>query len=1109
MSNDPQKMLSPKRRKLLGLLLKENPGRKISEQGTRSRKVIYTSPLSFAQERLWFLDQLMPGSVFYSVPVTIDIAGQLDIEAFEASLQKIVERHETLRTTFSVMNGQPMQVIVPSLSIQLPFIDLRGLVTEEQKEELQRLMQEEIARSFDLSNGSLLRVALLRLAEQKHVMLLNMHHIVCDGWSLEIFRQELVSLYNAFSRHQLFSLPELEIQYADFALWQRRYLQGTAFEEDLAYWRNQMAGSFPHLELPFSQPRPSGAILRAEMESFILSGEILTKLKALAQKEGVTLYTILVAVFKVLLQRYTDQQEIVIGSVIAGRSRQETEKLIGFFVNMLVLRTNLAGNPTFREALARVREVVLGAYAHQELPFEQLIKDLHPERDYSAKSIVQAVFATQPYLGVLQSDTGTSFSFEEQDSGQVQFDLEIHLTETPHGLKCTFKYGTDKFEPAAIKRMQGHYQQLLEGFVARPEARIGEVAMLTEAEYQRLVVDWNETRTPLLEARTVQQLFEAQAERTPESIAIVFGSHQVTYGDLNRRANQLAHTLRQLGVGPEVCVGVCMERGIDLLLSLLAILKAGGAYVPLDPGYPQDRLLFMLTDARVPILLTLPSTPALLAYQGRRLDLLAEQARLACQPQDNPPGLNSEEHLAYVMYTSGSTGQPKGIGIPHRAITRLVCYPNYTYVGPGDRLAQAATATFDAATFEIWAALVCGATLVGLPREILLAPRDLQAFVRREQIHLLFVTTALFHQIARQEPQALASLRQVLFGGEAVDARLVQALLQAGPPQQLVHVYGPTETTTFASWYPVNQFNEPAASIPIGAPLSNTQLYVLNEWLQPQPQEVVGELYIGGSGLARGYLNQPERTAEKFVPHPWSPLPGARLYKTGDLVRVRGDGALEFLGRVDHQVKLRGYRIELGEIEAVLNQHPAVQEAVVILREDTPGDKRLLAYFVVVQRMVLNPSDLQDFLLEKLPDYMIPTAWIPMGKLPLTPNGKIDRRALPDPDPSRPELESLYHAPSTSIEKALVAIWTEVLKLDQVGIHDNFFKLGGHSLLATQVITRIRTTFQIQLPLRALFETPTVAELSRVIERMKKDGEEVQEVAIKPHPRAGQSHLAS
>jgi amino acid adenylation domain-containing protein len=1054
-------------------------------------------PLSFAQQRLWFLDQLEPNSSVYNVPSRLHLKGPLDIAVLEQSLNEIVRRHEALRTTFSTVDGEPVQVISPLLILPLPGVDLSDRSESEREDEARRLAAEEAGRPFDLAQGPLVRVMLLRLGEKEHVLLLTMHHIVSDGWSMGILFRELSVLYGAFTHGKSSPLPDLPVQYADYALWQREWMQGEVLLTQLSYWKKQL-DNVPTLELPTDRPRPALQSFRGKRESIELSKELSQGLKALSRKQGVTLYMTLLAAFQTLLYRYTGQEDIVVGSPIANRNRQEIEGLIGFFVNTLALRTDLSGNPTFKQLLARVREVALGAYAHQDLPFEKLVEELRPERNLSRSPLFQVMFVLQNAPSVTPGFEGLSVTPVQLGRDTAKFDLTLSMREEAEGLRGALEYSTDLFDGVTIERMIRHFQTLLESIVANPDQCISDLPILSESERHQLLAEWNDTKRDYPKDHCIHELFEAQVERSPDAVAVVFEGKQLTYRELNQQANQLARFLRKLGVEPRAFIGICMERSLETVIAALAILKAGGVYVPPDPEYPKERLAFILRDIRTSTLLT----------QQRLLNRLpeAKTLRVCIDTSWESIGQESGENLyreasandlVYVIYTSGSTGTPKGVAVTHRAVNRLVMNTDYAQLTSGDVVAQAANFSFDAATFELWGALLHGARLVVIPQEVALSPNALAAQIENQGITTMFVTTALFNQLVESIPTALGKLYHLLFGGEAVDPRRVKELLHKSPPKRLLHVYGPTETTTFASWYLVEDMTENAVTIPIGRPIANTQIYLLDKYLHPVPIGVTGELHIGGDGLARGYVNRPELTAEKFIPDPFSDEPGARLYKTGDLARYLPDGSnIEFLGRIDHQVKVRGYRIELGEIETVLGQHPAVREAVVLTREDDPDDKRLVAYVVLRQEPAPTVNELRSFLKKKLPDYMVPSALVSLESLPMTPNGKTDRRTLPVPNRDTRDGNPDYIAPVKTVEHQLKQIWEDLLGVRPIGILDNFFDLGGHSLLAVQMMHRVEQVCGVQVPLSTLLVAPTIESLGKALVQQRLEESESRVVRV-------------
>ncbi|HZM01643.1 MAG TPA: amino acid adenylation domain-containing protein [Candidatus Saccharimonadales bacterium] len=1031
-------------------------------------------PLSFAQQRLWFLDQLHPCSALYNVPTAFRIGGLLNIEALKRSLEIILLRHEALRTVYLFTNDSPAQRVLDRFAFDLPLTDLSRLSDPEG--ELGRRLRKEACQPFDLAKDLMLRALLFKLGPAEHVLFLNVHHIAFDEWSLEILLRELAACYSAFCEGQEPSLPELPIQYADFALWQRQQVAG----KELEYWTKQLGGELPRLELPTDRTRPAIRTYEGAREYLALSPELTAALKAFSRREAVTLHVLLLAAFQTLLHRYSGQEEIIIGTPVAGRGQLQTEPLIGFFVNTLALRTSFADDPAFKELLVRVRDVNLQALANQDFPFEQIVERLRPERGSNQNPLFDVVFALQNQAALEPEFAGLKFNLIDLSTNSAKFDLTFVVQDKKDTLHLALEYSTEILDGPAMRRMAGHFQTLLAGIVANPLARISQLPILTPVERRQIVEDWNRTTTAYPRDKTVHTLFEEQAARSPSAVAVVYGSEEVTYQELNERSSQLANHLRKLGVGPDTLVGVLMDRSVEMIIAWLAILKAGGAYVPLDLDYPGERLAFMVEDTRMPVVLTKSTF---------RKRMPAETARLVCLDSDwktiereekaISPAAVTAENLAYVIYTSGSTGKPKGAAIVHRGITRLVFETNYIQLSSAERIAQLSNSSFDAATFEVWGALLHGGRLIGVARETLLSPADFAAFLEKEKVSSLFLTVALFNQISTEAPLAFKSVKNLLAGGDAVDPKAAQRILQCGPPARLVNGYGPTESTTFAVCYEIKEVPENAASIPIGRPISNTTVYILDRHLQPVPVGVPGELHLGGDGLARGYLNRPDLTAAKFIPNPFAGEPGARLYKTGDLARFLPDGNVEFLGRIDHQVKIRGFRIELGEIESVLRQCPGVRDALVIVTEESPGDKRLIGYLCRTAKDTSPPSALRAFLKQKLPDYMVPSVFIDLDAFPLTPNGKIDRRALPKPGSIRNADADV--PPQTHLQSQLQKIWEQVLGHQAFGPRDNFFEIGGHSLLAVQLIAQIEKVLGIKLPLPILFQAPTVEKLAEMI----------------------------
>jgi len=1062
------------------------------------------SPLSFAQQRLWFLDQLEPASPFYNIPLAIRMVGILDVAALEATLAALVARHEALRTTFTAVEGSPLQIIAPVSRVDLPVLDLSGLPDGEREARALELSTAEARRPFDLVRGPLLRVRLLRLGATEHLLVLVLHHIVSDGWSMGVIFRELGALYRDATAGRSSSLPELPVQYADFAVWQRALLGGAELAGQLAYWRTHLAGAPSVLELPADRPRPPRPSHRGARHAFVLPTELCDRLKVLSQREGVTLFMTVLAAFQALLGRYTGEDDIVVGSPMAGRTRVELEGLIGFFVNTLVLRTELAGDPPFRELLARVCDVALGAYDNSDVPFERLVEELRPERDLGRMPLVQVIFALQNVPRTALTFPDLVLSSTPLDPGTSRFDLALSLTEGAGGLAGSVQYSTDLFEAATIDRLASHYRTLLEGIVADPQRRLSALPLLSDAERRQLLGTWNATARVYPQDRCFHMLFEEQVSRTPEAVALDCADTSLTYAELNRRANRLAHHLRWLGVGPEVRVGIAMERSIDLVVGMLGVLKAGGAYLPLDPAYPAERLGFMLGDAGARVLLTHSGLVARVPAPGAGVVLMdaegGEWNTGRCE--ENPSSGATPANLAYVLYTSGSSGRPKGVMVEHRSLVNYLCWAGGLLAGEAvHALPTTAALTFDASLKQLFAPLVSGGTVWVLSDEAVTHPAAiLRALGSRMGVGLNCVPSVwagLLDALDLDPGLTPGDRLGCLFlGGEELTPGLVRRSLAAFPGLRIWNLYGPTEATANATAGRV----APADRVSIGRPIANTQAYVLDRHLHPVPLGVVGELCLGGDGLGRGYLGRPALTADRFRPNPFSEHPGARLYRTGDRVRQRPDGQLDFLGRLDQQVKLRGFRIELGEIETVLREHPAVREAVVLVRDHRPGDPRLLAY-VIPTGSAPAAGELRDFLARQLPAYMLPAAFLFLESLPRTRNGKVDPRALPGPGPADSESDAAFVAPHTLVERTLAAIWETVLGVGHVGVQDEFFQLGGHSLLATQVISRIRTAFGIELPLRALFEAPTVAGLAGLIEAAQQASPGHSAPPLVPRPR--------
>jgi amino acid adenylation domain-containing protein len=1033
-------------------------------------------PLSFSQQQIWLLTQVAPELPVYNEPFTIRFGTPINATALEQSFNEILRRHEALRTTFTTVYGQPLQDVSPFKAFNLPVLDLRDLPTANERESvaLQRATTE-AKQPFDLTKYPLFRATLMQLDEKDYRLFLTFHHIIIDGVSVyHVFLSELTTLYKAFSQGKSSPLSPLSIQYADFSIWQRQWLQSDILQKQWTYWKQQL-DNLTALQLPTDRPYPAVPTFRGARHCLTFSKERLNALKELGRQEGVTLFVVLLTVFKTLLYRYTGQHDIVVGTITAGRNRAELEPMMGYFLNTLVLRTDFSDNPTFRQVLHRVREVTVAAVAHQDLPFEQLVNELQPKRSPGTNPLFQVMFDfAPPILSTLNSDWTLSQLDIQTDT--AKFDLTMELDERADGMIGRIEYNTDLFDEATIIRMIGHYQTLLEGIIiAKPEQPVSHLPLLTAQEQQQLL-EWNNTQTDFPADVCIHQLFERQVERTPDAVALVFEEKQLTYQELNGRANQLAHYLINLGVKPETLVGICVERSLEMIIGLLGILKAGGAYVPLDPTYPKERLAFLLEDAQVPVLLT----------QSSLIDQLpSHQAQVICLDTDWEMNsqLSSEnrvsgvkpENLAYVIYTSGSTGKPKGVAIEHHSTIVLIMWAKKIFTSEEIAGVLASTSIcFDLSVFELFVPLSWGGNIILAKNALHLPTLSIDS-----KVTLLNTVPSAMSELIRMNGIP-ASVRVINLAGEPLSKTLVQQIYQPETIEKVFNLYGPSEDTTYSTFALIEKDSDKSPSI--GCPIANTQIYVLDNHLQQVPLGIHGELYIGGDGLARGYFNHSELTAEKFILNPFSDNPKSRLYKTGDLVRHRPDGRLDFLGRIDHQVKIRGFRIELGEIEVVLSQHAMVQEVIVTVREDTPGDKRLVAYIVVKAQKEFSTTELRQFLQDKLPDYMVPSAFVLLETLPLTPNGKIDRQVLPQPEEQLADLETSYIAPQSDIEQKMATFLQSVLQVNQVGLYDNFFDLGGNSLLLVQVQEKLEKVLNQDVPVIALFQYPTINALSHYLE---------------------------
>jgi amino acid adenylation domain-containing protein/non-ribosomal peptide synthase protein (TIGR01720 family) len=1046
-------------------------------------------PLSFAQQRLWFLDQLEPGSAFYNVPLTLKLTGELSVSALDLSLNEVIRRHEILRTSFVAVAGRPSQVIAPERALRLTLEELSQPTAASRWAAARWRIKEEAQHPFDLAQGPLMRCGLLRLGRREHLLLLTMHHIITDGWSLGILFREVAAHYTAFSRQATPRLAEPPVQYADFAVWQRERFGGEALEAQLAYWKEQLAGAPLSLPLPTDRPRPPVQSYRGATRSLALGESLTARLRACSQGEGVTLFMLLLAAFQALLYRYTGQEDFIVGTPIANRNRSELEGMLGLFANTLALRADLSGGPTFRTLLQRVRETTLGAFAHQDLPFENLVEELHPARDLSRTPLFQVMFAMQhaPLQGV--EFPGLESCLLEPEGTVAKFDLTLSVDEAEGELKVSLEYNTDLFNEQTVVRMLGHLETLLRHAAGAPDQSLSRLPLLTAAERRRLLREWNDTRvTHPHRASCLHNLFELQVERTPFAVAVVGEDEELTYDELSRRANRLAHYLRELGVGPEIRVALFVEHSIEMLVCLLGVLKAGGAYVPLDHGYPQERLRLMLEDAQVRLLLTTRRLAPKGAEQLTRVICVDEKWKeISARDESNTDCGVAADNLAYVIYTSGSTGKPKGVLITHRSVVNhCQAVARLFDLQPSARALQFAPLNFDVAVEELFASLSCGAAVILLPVHLRLSPADFTNFLSGAGVTILNLPASYWHQwiseLARLQTGPPPALRLMVVGSEKVSAGWYAGWREtAGERVRWMNAYGLTETTITSTVYEAGANSESLASgsMPIGRPIANTEAYVLDRELEPVPVGVRGELYLGGECLARGYLDEPALTAERFVPHPFSQTAGARLFRTGDIVRYLPDGNLEFVGRTDLRLKVRGFRLEPGEIEAALATHASVREALVDAREDQGGMTRLAAYVVTGGEHVPTTGELHRHLKGRLPEYMFPSAFALLDEMPLTPGGKVDREALRALEWSRPAVESGFVAPGTEVEKRLAEIWAGVLGLERVGVHDNFFELGGDSILSIQIIARANHSGLCLTP-KDLFQHQTIAGLAAV-----------------------------
>ena len=1071
-----------------GFLVPSGDGAQVSEESILRAERAGPIPLSATQQRLWFLEQMEPGMVTYNMWATIEMRGPLDLDALDRGLTEIVRRHEVLRTTFTDEAGIPAQVVGPPVPVTMERLgNFDGRTDEISDEAIRALLWKRQEVPFDLARGPMVRPAIVRVTPTRHVFFMTIHHIVCDGLSMGIFFRELSALYAAYVAGEESPLPELPVQYADYSIWQKRYFEGPAFQRQREYWLKTLGGELPLLELPLDKTRPAIQTYDGGVERRWFSRRLSDALQVLVNREGATLFMVLLAAYKAFLARYTGQRDILVGTAMGNRNRGEVEDMIGFFVNTLVFRTDLSGDPSFRELIAKVRESFVGAMEHQDMPFERLVDELQLERNLSYSPIFQTLF-------VLDQDAGYSRMMGDielepfiLDYHQTRTDLVINAYRGRDGVCFAMEYNTDLFEAATVRRMLGHFEVLLEAAVDDPDLRLSQLPIQGAAERKKVLADWNDTACEFSQD-PIHVQFEAQVDATPDAVALIYpGAEEevLSYRELDRRANRLAHLLAERGVRPETLVGLCLDRSVDMLVAALAIQKAGCAYVPLDPGFPVDRLAYMVEDAKVAVIVTHTDQIGVLPDAGVelvRLDTLGDELAVA-SPERRDSGVDCHARM-YVIYTSGSTGRPKGVELEHRSVSNFLASmrrePGFR---AGERLLAVTTLSFDISKLELFMPLLSGGTVIVAPKAATADGEQLAGLLERYRPEVMQATPATWRMLLLNGWEGAPGLR-IFSGGEALPRDLADDLLQCG--QELWNLYGPTEATI---WSTVCRVEPAAGPVTIGKPIANTQIYVLDEHGQPAPVGVPGELYIAGDGLARGYLERPELTAERFRPDPFADTPGARMYWTGDLARWLPSGEIECLGRIDNQVKLRGFRIELGEIEAVLTEDPAVHECAVIVREDTPGDQRLFAYYVAEADAEVDVKVLREGAHDKLPAYMVPGSYVQLDALPLTPNAKVDRLALKRMKAEVEVAAVEYVAPRNELEGQIAEVWGEMLKLERVNVHTNFFDLGGHSLLLAQLRVKLQQVVDPDVSIIELFQFPTVSGLAtHIAERRSKQG---------------------
>ncbi len=1100
------KNLRPAQRALLERRLMERRAVEARQRPLTRREGSGPVPLSHAQELLWLLSQVFDDGVAYNAPGAFRLEGPLDVDVLAAALTALARRHEILRTTYAVIDGTPMQVVGDGPASELELVDLSALGVDAQEAEVRRLLKERSRFAFDLEHGPIMRPTVMRLGPQEHIFMLVLHHVATDGYSRGALFRELTVLYEAIAAGRPSPLEPLPVQYADYAVWHRRWLDGGIADAQLSYWRERLTGSPSRLDLPTDHPRPPVRSYVGDHMSVLVDIPTREGLRAAARAQDATLFVALLAAFSTLLGRYTGQDDIVVGTPFAGRHRRELEQMVGYFINPLALRVDLSGDPTFNELLARCRETTLGAFAHADVPYEMVVRATNPERDLSQTPVFQSMMVLHNPAWKTSRPTfepaGIRATELVHEKGWAKFDVLLGISERTGGLNTTWEYSTELFEAATVRRMMGHFRTLAESAALDPDRPVSRLAMLSETERGQVLYGWN-PKAQAAAGGSLKERFEARARARPDDLAVVAGAQRWTFSELNRRANRLAWRLLEGGVGPGATVGVLMEKSAELVAAVLAVAKAGAAYVPLDPLYPLERLEFMLADAAPRVLITdarpsgpVPATDAAVVP--------ADWSGLAALPEADPPTTAGDDDLAYVIFTSGSTGRPKGVMVSNRSLaSAYIAYDEAYRLQELTCHLQMASFSFDVFTGDLVRSLLAGARLVLCPLETTVDPPQLFDLMLREGVDAAEFVPAVavpLFEFAERTGRLLDFMRLIVVSSEAWRTDRYELFRRrCGADTRIINAYGVTEATIDQTWFepPPGAELVPGRFMPIGGPLSNSRVYVLGTGLEPVPVGLPGELCIGGASVAQGYLNRPQLTAERFVADPYAPEPGGRLYRTGDLARWLADGTIEYLGRTDRQLKIRGFRIEPAEIETVLERHPRVRAAAVVDRRDPDGDARLAAYLEPVAGAgPVDAAELRDYVSAQVPGYMVPAAYVTLAALPLTPNGKVDRGALPDPTWDRSAVTREFRAASTPTEQAIVGIWGEVLGIEDVGVNDNFFALGGHSLLGMQVVSRIRLQLQIVLALRAIFDTPTVAGLAAAADAAPKAEPEPQLVRL-------------